>query len=166
MRDRSCARKLKGTVKEILGTCVSVGCTVDHEDPREVQSKVSFVALLTADFGLCVQPAVLCLVCGQLHSMFCGEGAHCIALGALWLQYWWSVCLVQHLTQVMLVFGLKSPCISWMLCWYAHDLQSAVFDVMPYTFRLLSTRQLQHHTHAISCSRHLNAAFQDRQSSE
>jgi len=40
MRDRSCARKLKGTVKEILGTCVSVGCTVDHEDPREVQSKL------------------------------------------------------------------------------------------------------------------------------
>ena len=40
MRDRSCARKLKGTVKEILGTCVSVGCTVDHEDPREIQSKV------------------------------------------------------------------------------------------------------------------------------
>jgi len=40
MRDRSCARKLKGTVKEILGTCVSVGCTVDHEDPREIQSKI------------------------------------------------------------------------------------------------------------------------------
>ena len=40
MRDRSCARKLKGTVKEILGTCVSVGCTVDHEDPREIQNKV------------------------------------------------------------------------------------------------------------------------------
>lgn len=40
MRDRSCARKLAGTVKEILGTCVSVGCTVDHEDPREIQSKV------------------------------------------------------------------------------------------------------------------------------
>ncbi|CAK0732313.1 60S ribosomal protein L12B [Coccomyxa viridis] len=40
MRDRSCARKLKGTVKEILGTCVSVGCTVDHEDPREIQNKL------------------------------------------------------------------------------------------------------------------------------
>ena len=40
MRDRSCARKLAGTVKEILGTCVSVGCTVEHDDPREVQSKV------------------------------------------------------------------------------------------------------------------------------
>merc|ERR1711976_145774 len=32
MRDRSCAKELKGTVKEILGTCKSVGCTVDHED--------------------------------------------------------------------------------------------------------------------------------------
>lgn len=40
MRDRSCARELTGTVKEILGTCKSVGCTVDHEDPQEIQEKV------------------------------------------------------------------------------------------------------------------------------
>ena len=40
MRDRSCARQLKGTVKEILGTCKSVGCTVDHEDPVDIQNKV------------------------------------------------------------------------------------------------------------------------------
>ena len=40
MRDRSCARELSGTVKEILGTCKSVGCTVDHEDPQEIQEKV------------------------------------------------------------------------------------------------------------------------------
>lgn len=40
MRNRSCAASMTGTVKEILGTCVSVGCTVDHEDPREIQSKI------------------------------------------------------------------------------------------------------------------------------
>ena len=40
MRSRSCAKNLKGTVKEILGTCVSVGCRVDHQEPREVQEKV------------------------------------------------------------------------------------------------------------------------------
>ena len=40
MRDRSCARDLSGTIKEILGTCVSVGCTVDHEEPRDLQQKV------------------------------------------------------------------------------------------------------------------------------
>jgi len=40
MRDRSCARELKGTVKEILGTCVSVGCTVDHQEPRDVQTGI------------------------------------------------------------------------------------------------------------------------------
>ncbi|KAL3150440.1 60S ribosomal protein L12 [Trebouxia sp. C0010 RCD-2024] len=40
MRDRSCARELAGTVKEILGTCKSVGCTVDHEDPQEIQEKI------------------------------------------------------------------------------------------------------------------------------
>jgi large subunit ribosomal protein L12e len=45
MRDRSCARVLAGTVKEILGTAVSVGCTVDGSDPREVQSQVRPMAL-------------------------------------------------------------------------------------------------------------------------
>jgi large subunit ribosomal protein L12e len=32
MRPRSMARTLAGTVKEILGTCHSVGCTIDDED--------------------------------------------------------------------------------------------------------------------------------------
>ena len=40
MRDRSCAKDLSGTVKEILGTCVSVGCTVDGSDPREMQAGI------------------------------------------------------------------------------------------------------------------------------
>ena len=44
MRDRSCAKALKGTVKEILGTCNSVGCTVDHEAPTEIQSKVQIMS--------------------------------------------------------------------------------------------------------------------------
>ena len=30
----------RAQVKEILGTCVSVGCTVDHEEPRDLQAKV------------------------------------------------------------------------------------------------------------------------------
>ena len=41
MRERSCARTLAGTCKEILGTCQSVGCTVDHEDPQEITRKVT-----------------------------------------------------------------------------------------------------------------------------
>lgn len=43
MRDRSCAKVLAGTVKEILGTAVSVGCTVDGSDPREIQAQVLFL---------------------------------------------------------------------------------------------------------------------------
>ena len=35
MRPRSMARKLSGTVKEILGTCQSVGCTVDGCHPHD-----------------------------------------------------------------------------------------------------------------------------------
>lgn len=40
MRDRSCAAKFAGTVKEILGTCVSVGCKVEGEDPRDIQEQI------------------------------------------------------------------------------------------------------------------------------
>eukprot|EP00897_Mesotaenium_endlicherianum_P009286 jgi/Mesen1/8386/ME000468S07822 len=40
MRPRSIARELKGTIKEILGTCVSVGCTVDGKDPKDLQTEI------------------------------------------------------------------------------------------------------------------------------
>jgi large subunit ribosomal protein L12e len=40
MRERSMARKLAGTVKEILGTCNSVGCTVNGESPRDLQQMI------------------------------------------------------------------------------------------------------------------------------
>ena len=54
MRDRSCARELKGTVKEILGTCLSVGCTVDHQEPREVQEAVSALLARASPISLAV----------------------------------------------------------------------------------------------------------------
>ncbi|KAJ2450954.1 hypothetical protein EV183_003950, partial [Coemansia sp. RSA 2336] len=38
--DKSMARELKGTVKEILGTCNSVGCTVDGETPVDMQRMI------------------------------------------------------------------------------------------------------------------------------
>jgi len=40
MRERSMARELSGTVCEILGTCVSVGNTVEGQAPRDVIEKV------------------------------------------------------------------------------------------------------------------------------
>jgi len=41
MRPRSMARELKGTVKEILGTCQSVGCTVEGQHPHDVVDQVN-----------------------------------------------------------------------------------------------------------------------------
>lgn len=41
MRERSLAKSLAGTVKEILGTCVSVGCTINGEKAREIQRKIT-----------------------------------------------------------------------------------------------------------------------------
>merc|ERR1712147_258826 len=40
MRPKSYAADFSGTVKEVLGTCVSIGCTVDGQDPRAVQGKI------------------------------------------------------------------------------------------------------------------------------
>ncbi|XP_054278451.1 60S ribosomal protein L12 [Macrosteles quadrilineatus] len=36
MRPRSMSRKMEGTIKEILGTCQSVGCTVEGKPPHEI----------------------------------------------------------------------------------------------------------------------------------
>ncbi|CAH0388016.1 unnamed protein product [Bemisia tabaci] len=35
MRSRSMAKEFKGTVKEILGTCQSVGCVIDGKQPHD-----------------------------------------------------------------------------------------------------------------------------------
>lgn len=36
MRPRSMARELSGTIKEVLGTGHSVGCTVDGRSPHDI----------------------------------------------------------------------------------------------------------------------------------
>ena len=41
MRPRSMSRYLSGTVKEILGTCQSVGCTVDGSHPHDKIEEVN-----------------------------------------------------------------------------------------------------------------------------
>ncbi|RWS23266.1 60S ribosomal protein L12-like protein [Leptotrombidium deliense] len=41
MKNRSMARRLEGTVKEILGTAQSVGCTVDGQNPHDVIEKIN-----------------------------------------------------------------------------------------------------------------------------
>ena len=38
---RSMAKDLSGTVKEILDTCVSVGCTVDGKYLKDLQQEIS-----------------------------------------------------------------------------------------------------------------------------
>ncbi|KAL3679995.1 hypothetical protein R1sor_022951 [Riccia sorocarpa] len=56
MQPRSMAKALAGTVKEILGTCVSVGCTVDGKDPKDLQTEI--------DEGLKLQyGGFACLLC-------------------------------------------------------------------------------------------------------
>lgn len=41
MRFKSLAKELKGTVKEILGTCFSVGCTVEGMSPSDYSEKIA-----------------------------------------------------------------------------------------------------------------------------
>ena len=40
MRPRSCGATLAGTIKEVLGTAVSVGCTVDYKSPRDLCKQI------------------------------------------------------------------------------------------------------------------------------
>ncbi|OAO17784.1 RL12, ribosomal protein 11 60S large ribosomal subunit [Blastocystis sp. ATCC 50177/Nand II] len=40
LRERSYANKLAGTVKEVLGTCHSVGCTVNGQHPTAVMEQI------------------------------------------------------------------------------------------------------------------------------
>lgn len=40
LRPKSMAVEFSGTVKEVLGTCVSLGCTVDGKSAKEVQSLI------------------------------------------------------------------------------------------------------------------------------
>jgi len=41
MRPRSMARTLVGTIKEVLGTCQSVGCTVEGSHPHDIIDKIN-----------------------------------------------------------------------------------------------------------------------------
>merc|ERR1712060_97911 len=40
MRPKSLAKEFKGTVKEVLGTCFAVGCTVDGQAPRALHQAI------------------------------------------------------------------------------------------------------------------------------
>ncbi|KII64693.1 60S ribosomal protein L12-3 [Thelohanellus kitauei] len=41
MRHKSLAREFKGTVKEILGTCLSIGCTVEGVSPKVMTERIN-----------------------------------------------------------------------------------------------------------------------------
>jgi len=41
MEAKSLSRNFSGTVKQMLGTCLSVGCTVDGKSPKEIIAKIN-----------------------------------------------------------------------------------------------------------------------------
>jgi large subunit ribosomal protein L12e len=49
MRAKSFAKTLEGSVKEILGTAFSVGCTVDGMSPKDVSDKIAAGEIEIAD---------------------------------------------------------------------------------------------------------------------
>jgi large subunit ribosomal protein L12e len=50
MRPRSMAKSFSGTVKEILGTAASVGCTVDKRKPRDIQADIDNGTIVIPDY--------------------------------------------------------------------------------------------------------------------
>ncbi|XP_008556549.1 60S ribosomal protein L12 [Microplitis mediator] len=49
MRPRSMSRQLSGTVKEILGTCQSVGCTIEGRPPHDLIDDINAGEMEIAD---------------------------------------------------------------------------------------------------------------------
>jgi large subunit ribosomal protein L12e len=49
MRPRSMAKKLEGTVKEILGTAQSVGCTIGGKHPHAVVEEIRSGSLIVPE---------------------------------------------------------------------------------------------------------------------
>ena len=41
MEGKSLSKTFEGTVKQVLGSCLSVGCTVDKQSPKVVQAKIT-----------------------------------------------------------------------------------------------------------------------------
>ena len=50
MRPRSMAKTMTGTVKEILGTATSVGCTVDKRKPKDIQADIDNGTIVIAPY--------------------------------------------------------------------------------------------------------------------
>ena len=55
MRDanKSLAKELKGTVKEILGTACSVGCQVDGRSPKEISDDITSGEIESESIKIC-----------------------------------------------------------------------------------------------------------------
>lgn len=49
MRPKSYAAEFVGTVMEVLGTCVSIGCTIDGVSPKEIQKKINLGEIEVAE---------------------------------------------------------------------------------------------------------------------
>jgi large subunit ribosomal protein L12e len=49
MRSKSMAKKLVGTVKEVLGTANSIGCTVNGQAPSDLQKQIDEGAVTVPD---------------------------------------------------------------------------------------------------------------------
>ena len=49
LRFKSMAKKLKGTVKEVLGTAFSIGCTVNGKSPVDLQKEIDDGSLTIPD---------------------------------------------------------------------------------------------------------------------
>jgi len=41
IEEKSMAKSFAGTVKQVLGTCLSLGCTVDKQSPKQVIAKIN-----------------------------------------------------------------------------------------------------------------------------
>ena len=73
MRNKSFAKHMSGTVREILGTCFSVGCTVEGQSPQDISAKVASgeieipVRVLSCTFYVTVSEVLILVWIGRVN---------------------------------------------------------------------------------------------------
>lgn len=76
MRYKSLAKELKGTVKEILGTAFSVGCTVDGENPKDLGDRIDEGEV---EIPVSRQPfSLLTIPLGGINQFYCSVAHPCV----------------------------------------------------------------------------------------
>jgi len=97
IEEKSMAKSFAGTVKQVLGTCLSLGCTVDKQSPKQVIAKINNGELkvwfyLNSPIQIIIKSFIL--IWGSLASLI--KTLFQVFQGIFWERYFWISTLSHH----------------------------------------------------------------------